>query len=107
PGNDSGLFGYVEGDGDIDGESDGHVTGVILVDPSVVSTTATANVGALVGRAVNARIEKIEIMGGTVSSTGANTGGIVGLLEGQHGLLIASKAETTVNGVTQVGGAVG
>lgn len=103
-----GIFGFVLGDGAINGVNDGVIKNVVVTNANV---TGRNNVGALVGYADTAQIldssSSGTITGGNVASS--YTGGVVGgtNVTGGNNLLSGLSSSATVIGVDGVGGVAG
>jgi hypothetical protein len=81
--------------------AEGKISNLTIADAKV---EGKANVGVLAGQS-SATLSQITIQGGTVTGTGAQVGGIVGVMNA--GSITDSTASSAVTGMDKIGGLVG
>jgi|GEM_PF-1963644 len=106
---DVGLFGVVNGDGNLDGTADGFVRDLTL---SGITVTGTTRVGALAG-SFTGRVQGVTLLGGLVNTTTtAGPTDIGGLIGRATATVVASNADVVMNipatsGGSNIGGFAG
>jgi hypothetical protein len=98
-----GLFGRIEGDGILDGSTDGYVHDLVLHNPEV---SGASRVGALAGSVHNGRVERCQVRGGTVTGS-VQVGGLLGELSGNSSVVEVSASAAVVGDGAHVGGLIG
>src|SRR5690606_19693573 len=99
---EQGLFGVIQGDGNLDGTNDGFVRDLVL---SGFTVSGTTRVGALAGRA-QGRLQRVSVLSSSVTGTAGDVGGLVGLLQA-HVTDAAVDAAVTGTAAARVGGLAG
>ncbi len=99
---DAGLFGVVQGDGNLDGFGDGVIADLIV---SNFSVSGGSRVGAVAG-SFDGRAERVVALDTTVTGTTADVGGLFGHLQGTA-LNCAANAWVVGTSAAQVGGLAG
>lgn len=100
-----GLFGWIEGDATVDGVLDGMIWNLRLENSRIQGAYA---LGALAGRAVQARIHNVTVMNPEITGTADTLGGLVGWSTNDTRIVDCSALGVQVKGATTyVGGLVG
>lgn len=100
----AGLFGMVQGDGNIDGNLDGVIKDLELINAQV---TGASYVAALVAGIDNGLIQDVRVDGAKVTASSTNAGLIAAVADGASMVIERVVAEGTLVGKETVGGVVG